>query len=200
MEDATETPRVSTPAALLAGLARGILGVFWMLTWSGVSAEWQRRSFWTAENLMASAFYGERAIHSGFAGPTVSGLALYLVLYGLLGAAFAALVRDRLPRVRTLLVAIIFSMAWYYVSFRLLWRSMMPLVALLHVERTTAIGHVIFGAVLGGYPRYFRQKSRSGGETAPETAETLPKPAEEATPAPPQSSSEPGPASQSENS
>jgi hypothetical protein len=190
MDAATAPPRASAVTALLAGLQSGILGVVWMLAWLGITATWQQRSFWTAENLMASAFYGPRAIHSGFAGQTLSGLALYLLLYGLLGAGFAALVRERLPRARTLLVAMVVSLAWYYLTFHVIWKSILPLVALLHVERTTAVGHVIYGFVLGLYPRYLRKGS----------GQILDLPAEEPTPAPAQSSSEPDPASQSENS
>lgn len=190
MEAAPENPRASAISALLAGLQSGIVGVFWMLLWLGITAVWQQRSFWTAANLIASAFYGPRAIHSGFASETVSGLALYFMLYGLLGAGFAVLVGDRFSRRRTFLLAICCSLAWYYVTFALLWKKIMPLVALLHVARTTAFGHLIYGMFLGLFPR--RLGRESGQAKSP--------PAEEITPSPAQSSSEPDPASQSENS
>src|SRR4051794_39085632 len=171
MDAATESPRPRAFPAFLAGLQGGTIGVLCMLAWLGVTAVWQQRSFWTAENLMASAFYGHRAIRSGFAWETLSGLAMYLVLYGLLGAVFAVLVRDRFPRTRTFLFGMVFALAWYYVAFRLIWPSMMPFVALLHVERSTTAGHVLYGAVLGSFPRYFKQKGRPEAvETAPETA------------------------------
>src|SRR5689334_5528611 len=98
MEPATESQRPTRLSALSAGLQAGMLGVCWMLLWLGVSSVWQRRSFWTAENLMASAFYGDLAIRSGFAARTLSGLALYLLIYSTLGALFGLLVNDRLPR------------------------------------------------------------------------------------------------------
>jgi hypothetical protein len=131
-----------------------MLGVCWMLLWLGVSDVWQRRSFWTAENLMASAFYGEGAIRSGFAGRTLSGLALYLILYSLLGALLAAVIGGRMPRMRVFLVSLLFAVSWYYLSFRLLWTSLLPLVALLHSAQATSLGHLIYGAVLGRYPAY----------------------------------------------
>src|SRR5689334_17959856 len=133
MDAATEKRPAEAPAAFLAGLQAGMLGVLWMLGWLGLSAAWQQRSFWTSENLMASAFYGPAAIHSGFASQTLSGLALYLALYSLLGALLGVAIRDRLPRVRTLLVSIAFAIGWYYVSFHLIWKSLIPLLALLHV-------------------------------------------------------------------
>jgi hypothetical protein len=154
MEPAMENRRTRAISLLLAGLQAGMVGVCWMLAWLGVSAVWQRRSFWTAENLMASAFYGDRAIRSGFAERTLSGLALYLLLYSLLGALFAWAAGNRLPRVRVLLVALIFSLTWYYVSFRLLFKSVIPLVALLHAERSTMLGHLVYGTFLARYPVY----------------------------------------------
>lgn len=156
MDPATERPQAATISVFLAGLQGGMLGVCWMLVWLGISAEWQRRSFWTAENLMASVFYGGSAIRSDFAGETLSGIAVYLLLYSLLGAVFAVIVRDRMPRSRVLWTAILFSIAWYYISFHLIWRSILPLVSLLHAERPTFLGHLIYGTFLGRFPGYVK--------------------------------------------
>ncbi len=172
MEPATERPRVTRLELLLAGLEAGMVGVCWMLAWLGLSAVWQRRSFWTAENLMASAFYGERAIRSGFAARTLSGTALYLLIYSVLGALFAVVVARRLRRVRVMLLAVVFGLGWYYLSFRLLWKGMMPLVALLHAERSTVLGHLVYGTFLGRYPAYLpkprvEKAAEARGEATP---------------------------------
>src|SRR3974390_2562755 len=79
----------------LAGLQAGMISICWMLAWLGVSAMEQRRSFWTAENLMATVFHGDSAIRRGFGASTLSGIALYLLIYSLLGAVFAMAVRTR---------------------------------------------------------------------------------------------------------
>ncbi len=154
MEPATESRRAGPICALAAGLQSGMLGACGMLVWFGLSSEWQRRSFWTAENLMATAFYGDAAIRSGFAFRTLSGAAVYLLLYSSLGALFALLVRDRLPRLRVFLLSLLFSLSWYYLSFGLLWKTWLPLVALLHAPQPTAAGHLLYGALLGRYPAY----------------------------------------------
>lgn len=154
MDGARETRHADALSSLFAGLQAGMLGVLAMLAWLGVSAEWQRRSFWTSENLMASVFYGNRAIRAGFAGRTLSGLAVYLLLYSLLGALLAWAVRDRLARIRVLMVSVLFALIWYYLSYRLLWRTVAPLIALLHVERATVLGHLVYGTLLGRYPVY----------------------------------------------
>jgi hypothetical protein len=152
MDAATPRSRTAALPALLAGLQSGLVGALCMLVWLGVIAQWQQRNFWIPANLMASAFYGPASIHTGFASETVSGLAVYIALYSLLGALLALVLRDRLSRTRTFLVTVAFALGWYYLSFRFLWNSLMPLVALLHVERSTALGHLIYGALLGGYP------------------------------------------------
>ncbi len=134
-----------------------MLGVLAMLAWLGVSAEWQRRSFWTSENLMATVFYGNQAIRAGFAGRTLSGLAVYLLLYSLLGGLLAWAVRDRVARIRVLLVSVAFALIWYYLSYQILWKAMAPLIALLHVERATVLGHLVYGTLLARYPVYLPQ-------------------------------------------
>jgi hypothetical protein len=111
---------------------------------------------------------------------TFSGLALYLLLYSSLGAMFASLFRDRISAGRILLLGIVFALFWYFLAFRLLWKSAIPLVSLLHAERPTLLGHLIYGTFLGRYPAYMPRQQ----PVVEEVAET---PAEFATPhAPPE--------------
>ena len=141
-------------ATFLAGLEGGTVGVLWMLAWFGVSSMWQQRSFWAPENLMATAFDRNASLAPGFTWATCGGLALYILLYGLLGAAFSSLVRDRVPQTRVMLLAVIASLCWYYFSFRWAFKLVLPLVALLHVEHATLVGHLLYGTMLGRYPLY----------------------------------------------
>jgi hypothetical protein len=158
MDAATESRAAKARlATVLAGLESGMVGVLWMLVWLGVSSLWQQRSFWTPENLMATAFDRNSTLAPVFAWATCAGLALYVVIYSLLGAAFAVGVRDRVPRNRVMLLAVIFALAWYYVSFRWIFRLALPLVAMLHVEHPTLVGHLLYGTILGRYPVYFER-------------------------------------------
>jgi len=165
-------PRPDGLTASLAGLQAGMLGAFWMLAWLGLSATWQKRSFWTAENLMATAFYGGAAIRPEFTRETFAGLALYLMIYSLLGALLSAVVRDRLPRGRALLLSVVVAMSWYYLSFRLIWKAALPLVFLLHATQATVFGHVIYGVVLGRFPLYLYPKPVKVVEPAPPEPES----------------------------
>jgi hypothetical protein len=145
-------------SAFLAGLQGGMIGVLWMLVWLGISALWQRRSFWTSENLIASAFYGESAIRRGFAGSTVSGMALYLLVYSMLGGLFALVFREQGRQVRVLLLSLAFSTGWYYLSFHVMYRSILPLVYLLHTERPMVLGHLVYGTLLARFQNYVSEK------------------------------------------
>ena len=162
-------------SASLAGLQAGMLAVLWMLAWMGSSAVWQRRSFWTAENLLASTFYGSAALQPGFSGHTMSGLALYLLVYSILGCLLAAVFRLTLPPARLVLVSIAIAVGWYFLSFHVIWKMASPLIPLLHSERPTLLGHVIYGAVLARFPRYLpaaigAPRVAASGEGEPEVS------------------------------
>lgn len=167
MDTATEGRPARALTASLAGLQAGMIAVLGMLAWMGVSAVWKRLSFWTAENLLATFFYGDAALAPGFSTRTVSGLALFLMLYSLLGAFFAVVMRRRLPPARLALAGIFFGLCWYYVSYRMIWRSVMPLVALLHPEQPTLIGHALYGAVLSLFPHYLETSVRRAAQEEP---------------------------------
>ena len=73
----------------LAGLQAGMMAVIVMLGWLGVSAIWQRHTFWSAPNQMATVFRGAAAIAPGFGPYTATGIAVYVLVYSLIGAIFA---------------------------------------------------------------------------------------------------------------
>src|ERR1035437_9479512 len=166
-------------AVFLAGLQAGMIGICWMLAWLGLSAMGQRRSFWTAENLMASVFHGDAAIRPGFGFSTLSGIALYLLLYSLLGAGFALSVRNRLTSLGTVLLGLLFSLGWYWLWFRALGRTAMPLVWLLHPENSTVFGHVIFGVSIARFPAYLPKPDHPVAVTPGEEPPVPPAPAPE---------------------
>jgi len=156
MDDATQTAPANPLTRFLAGLQAGMMAVIVMLGWLGVSAMWQRHTFWTAPNQMATVFRGGSAIVPGFGPYTASGLALYLLLYSLLGGIFALVVPRRLTSFGTMLSGVLLGVGWYYLWFRALGQSLMPLVWLLHSERPMTFGHVLYGVMLARYPVYLR--------------------------------------------
>ncbi|MDE3165908.1 MAG: hypothetical protein KGN36_08890 [Acidobacteriota bacterium] len=154
MAPARKPSPASTLDYLLAGLQAGMVAAFWMLVWLGISAMWMHRSFFNPMNIMATVFFKGDGIHRGFASTTPSGIALYLLNYSVLGAVFALAAKRRLTGLGTVLVSVLVSLGWYWVWFRLLALEYMPLVWLLHAERATQFGHVIYGALLARFGDY----------------------------------------------
>jgi hypothetical protein len=155
MEDTTEMRFPAAFSAILAGLQAGMVGALWMLAWLGISSVWLHRGFWSPENLFATVFYGGDAIRSDFGAKTLPGTALYLLLYSLLGGIFAFALRGRPRSGRLMLFGIIFSLAWFYISFHWIWKSAMPLVYLLYPDRATVAGHLIYGICIGRFPAHY---------------------------------------------
>lgn len=179
--DAATANRPANPLPLfLTGMQAGMIAACWMLLWMGFSSMWIGRSFWSAENIMATAISGGRAIRPSFAATTPAGIALYLIVYSLLGSIFAILVKDRLTGLGRLLFGVLFGLVWYYLWFRVLALRAMPLVWLLHTEKPTEFGHVIFGVLValpnygGPSPRHDPSPAPPGAlaEAAPPLAET----------------------------
>jgi hypothetical protein len=180
MEPAIKKPGGSKIPVLLAGLQAGMLGALAMLGWLGLAAKMQNRSFWTPANLMASVFFGDRAIRNEFGAKTFSGLALYLFMYSLLGAIFALVVADRQSRFRILLLSLLFSVGWYYFAFDIVWKTAAPLLWLLYSPRPMVLGHLVYGTFLSRYPVHLPRKPapEPALPTATETPEDVPVSAE----------------------
>jgi len=175
LRSAPAIPRSRSIDRLLAGLQAGTLGTLWMLAWMGLSAVWQRRSFWAPENLMANALHPRGEIAADFQWSSLSGLAVYVLIYGALGAVFAFLAgRHATRQARITLLALLFALAWYYFSFHLLWKTVAPAITFLHPERATVTGHVIYGLILSRFAAYLPRQARiSEGTPALETPADL---------------------------
>lgn len=169
--EAGNRPQSSVTKYLLAGIETGVVAVLVMLVWLGLSAMWYRRTFWTAPNLAASTFYGETALRNRFTTHTFSGLALYLLIYGSLGMLFGLAVRDRGRSLRITCLGILLALGWYFLLFGWIWKHWNPLVTLYTHDRPMFAGHVVFGWILGRYPRAARNLRRADPPLAP-TAES----------------------------
>ena len=145
----------------LAGVQAGTVAGLLLLGYLALDSKWHGRSIWTIPNLFASTFYGEAAYRPGYGAHTTAGLALLLVLYGLLGALFALVVRDHGSAMRVTMLGLIFGAGWFFVSFEWLWKHVNPMVPLYSPDRAMLVGHILYGAVLGQrFPVYLRSIRR----------------------------------------
>jgi hypothetical protein len=151
--EAGDRPGIPAFQYLLTGLETGVLAVIAMLTWLGFSAIWYRHTFWLAPNLLAAAFYGDSALQNRFTIHTFCGLGLYIVIYGALGILFGLAVRDRQASLRITCVAVLCGLGWYFLAFGWIWKRWNPLLAVYTHDRPMFAGHVLYGWILGRYPR-----------------------------------------------
>ncbi len=158
--------------AAVAGFQAGTFAVLVMLGAMGLASAWYRRTFWYVANLMASTFYGDDAIRAGFSWQTLSGIALYLILYSLFGALFGFVLEDRFPRLRLVLVGILCGIGWFYLWFGVLWNWLNPLVTLYTHDRPMLWSHMLYGALLGRYPLYLARLRKHPPAPAPLDADT----------------------------
>ncbi len=167
MASVAPSRRTSALDAAFAGLQAGLVAAFVFLVWLGVSALPEFRSFWTAERLVASVFYGAGAIRGGPGSAALTGLAAYLLMYSLLGAGFAVAARDKFPPFRLALVSVAFGLVWYYLAFHIAARYAAPWVARLHDPGPTLWGHAIYGLMLARFRLYL---PHAGAVSQPEAA------------------------------
>jgi hypothetical protein len=137
----------------------------------GFSSVLAAHNFWTEEELMASLVYGAAAIRGDVRFAAVAGLALYLLLYSLLGAGVAAAIRDQLRPPRLILVSMLAALCWYFVVFRWAGRYVAPWVSRMHAPGPALWGHAIYGALLARYPLYMERLA------APPSVAEAPEPA-----------------------
>lgn len=154
MGDGEKEHKNAEAHSLLAGLEAGIVAALVLLGWLALTSAWYRRSIWNAANIMATTFYGEAALSRRFSYRTMTGLALYLVLYGTIGALFGLAVQTRGTRLRMTLIGVLVGLAWYYLSYALLWRYLNPLITLYTHTGPMIAGHALYGGMLGRFPRY----------------------------------------------
>ena len=153
---ADQEPRTPAYRYALAGLEAGMMAALAMLALLGSASILYRKSFWTSPNILASTFYGEAALRDRFSGTTFSGLAFYLLIYGVLGALFGLAIRDQRNVLRVMCIGILAAIAWYYFSFGVMWKRCNPLVVLYTHDRPMFAGHVLYGMLLARIGHYVR--------------------------------------------
>jgi prepilin signal peptidase PulO-like enzyme (type II secretory pathway) len=151
-----ENPHMPPAHCLLAGLETGVVAAVMLIGWLALASAWYRRSIWSTANIMATNFYGEAALGRGFTFRSLAGLALYLVLYGIIGALFGLAVQTHPAGVRLSAIGVLVGIGWYYLSFHVLWRTVNPLLTLYTHNAPMVAGHVLYGGLLGRFPGYLR--------------------------------------------
>ena len=137
----------------LAGLQAGVLGATAMLAVFLFAGRLTRRPVWLVPNLLATTFHGAGAYTAQFTTSTLTGVAFLFVLYGLLGAAWGLLWKDR-PVKGLWMGGAVAGYLVYLLFSDVLWKWLNPYFTVYAPEMQLRVAHVIWGALLGQSPRY----------------------------------------------
>ena len=140
----------------LAGLEAGITGVIWMFACFFVAAYWNSSGVWSVPNLFATVFYGDYAYEGDFRRSTWAGIALIVVIYGLLGLVWGWLWKDNRRPMLSFYGAMA-GLAVYFIFFDFIWTHLNPLIPLYAPVRQLEVAHILWGVGLARSPVYARR-------------------------------------------
>ena len=142
---------------LLAGLQAGTAGGLLLFLWLAATAVFYRHTAWWVPNLYASTFFGDAALRENFNKYTWTGIAFFLAQFAACGALFGVVARQDRDRLRAVVLGLIASVGWYYLTFHGLWKTVSPLMLVYSPDRPIFAGHQLFGFWLGRTPLYARR-------------------------------------------
>ena len=142
----------------LAGLEAGIVGVIWMFGCFVVAAFWEGRGIWAVPNLFSTLFYGDYAYQDQFLRTTWAGLAVIIVLYGIVGAVWGCIWKEERKPLLSFFGALT-GLATYYFFFNFFWVHANPLIPLYAPVRQLQVAHILWGAALARSPGYSKRIS-----------------------------------------
>lgn len=138
---------------VLAGIGAGVAGAIFVIAFLMLDCLWYHRSAWLTTNLFSTALFGPDAYVDGFVSTSLAGIAIILVMYGMAGAIWGVIWRDRSPRF-VLVSGAICGAITYFVLFDLLWKRLAPYFWLYAPERELEFANVIWGMIMARSPRF----------------------------------------------
>ncbi len=131
------------------------------MCWIALSWFLGRYSLVAAPAVLGMLFYGRSALDRHLGAAFLAGIALLLVIAGLIGVLFGILMGHPRNRLRTVLLGIVAGMIWFYFSQSVLWKQVGAISLIYSPPRSMMFGHLAYGLVLGFYPRRLRSIERS---------------------------------------
>src|SRR4029077_10254234 len=108
---------------------------------------------WSVPNLFSTTFYGENAWQNEFFRTTWAGIALIVVIYGVIGIAWGCFWKGN-RRAMFSVAGTLTGLAVYFFFFRFIWPHTNPVITLYAPIRQVQIAHILWGLALSGSPRY----------------------------------------------
>jgi hypothetical protein len=129
-----------------------------------IASFWYGRGIWAVPNLFSTVFYGDLAYQDEFLRTTWAGLALIVVMYGILGGIWGCFWKERKPLLS--FFGVVTGLATYYFLFNFFWTRVDSLIPLYVPIRQLQVAHILWGAALARSPVYAARISRAVSESA----------------------------------
>ncbi|HWD99931.1 MAG TPA: hypothetical protein VG345_12870 [Bryobacteraceae bacterium] len=131
----------------LAGIGAGVAGALFVLLFLMLGSVWYHHSIWVPANLFSTAFYGPDAYLNRFAYTSWAGVAVVLVMYGVVGAVWGLVWGDSRPRL-LLVYGALCGAVTYFLLFGIFWKRVDPLIALYGPERQLEFANIVWGMIV----------------------------------------------------
>ncbi len=149
-------------ASVLAGLQTGVLGGLSIVLYHALGSILSGQAAWAVPARLAAAAFG-RAVHSdGLAWAVMAGISLEVVGAGLVGALFGLALRPGWALRRAGLLGPAVALGWYYFAHEILLARFGAGYFAVATRQSQVLAHLLFGLVLGLYPRFRRSLFRDG--------------------------------------
>ena len=140
--------RRSLERSALSGLQTGVLGGLAMLVFVFVHSVLRGQHWWSYANLLGSAVYGASGLWRGFGRATFAGIAIQVLLTGILGVLFGVCFARTRGRMVSLVLGLSAGLMWFAATHWFLFKAIAPLVPVYASQPATLLGHMILGLVL----------------------------------------------------
>ena len=152
----------------MAGLQAGVLAGLIALLYLMLDGAIRGRGLWAFANLVSATIYQGRALSNSFRWATLVGMALHLLISGVVGVAFAFVVaRFGSKPLRSYLVAACLGLLWYFAACRFLWPKINPAVVIYQPFPGMLLAHLLFGLCMGWAPWFAREIGPLGRQPEP---------------------------------
>ena len=166
MQPLTSLEHGDLSSSVLAGLETGVLGAVCISLYYSLGSWLLGQGPWVFPARLAAAVFGRGVSRGGWGPAAAAGISLQVFAAGVLGVAFALTVRRPAALRRTFLLGPLLGISWYYLGYEVLLRQFGHGGYPFSPRRTMVVAHLIFGLVLGTYPRFLQAvrggPSRSG--------------------------------------
>lgn len=152
-------------AGLQAGIFAGLIALIYLMLDGAIRG----RGLWAFANLVSATIYQGKALSHSFRWATLVGMALHLIISGIVGVGFAFILRPFASRpVRSYLIAGCLGLVWYFAACRYLWPHVNPALVIYQPFPGMLLAHLLFGLCMGRTPHFAREIGPVGRQPEPE--------------------------------